>query len=353
MAQQIRVFVSHHHSPEEDAFTARLVVDLEAAGADVWVDDQRITSNDFIKKINEGLAGRQWLVLVMTPDALSSEWVEAEVNAALHQVRGGRMLGVIPIVARVCDEGGIPPLWATLHRYDATRAYEPARDSLLRALGLTSALRYPLPDVPARLASLGFRGVNINGTPAIVPPLITIPAGYFLMGSNRARDKEAQDNEMPQHRVEVGTFQISKYPVTVAEFAVAMRTGAVHELPAEGGVTWQMQLQRPDHPVVCVSWHDAMAYIMWLREATAQMNWRLPSEAEWEKAARWDAERKVSRLYPWGDTFDKERCNTNDSGIGTTTPIGSYPASDTRRSGASAYGVEEMVGNVWEITRFC
>jgi TIR domain len=89
MPEQVRVFVSHHHSPEEDAFTAHLVAYLEAAGADVWVDDARITADDFIKKINEGLTGRQWLVLVMRPNALRSQWVQAEVNAALLQVRQG------------------------------------------------------------------------------------------------------------------------------------------------------------------------------------------------------------------------------------------------------------------------
>jgi hypothetical protein len=67
MSEPMRVFVSHHHSPGEDGLTARLVAHLEATGADVWVDDACITSDDFIKKINERLTGRQWLVLVMTP----------------------------------------------------------------------------------------------------------------------------------------------------------------------------------------------------------------------------------------------------------------------------------------------
>ncbi len=114
MAEKIGVFVRHHHSQEEDAFTARLVADLEAAGADVWVDTKGISSGSFVQNISEGLAGRKWLVLVMTPAALTSEWVQDEVNAALHQVRGKRMLGVIPFVMTVCDEGLIPPLWAHL-----------------------------------------------------------------------------------------------------------------------------------------------------------------------------------------------------------------------------------------------
>jgi formylglycine-generating enzyme required for sulfatase activity len=207
------------------------------------------------------------------------------------------------------------------------------------------------PDVPVSLASLGFRGVNVNGTPAIVPPMITIPAGPFLMGSDRAKDSQAQHRETPQHPVEVGAFQIAKYTVTVAEYAFAVRAGKVPEPKGQyNQLTWAQQQQHPDHPIVNVCWQDVMAYIAWLAGITGQHGWRLPSEAEWEKAARWDARRGVSRSYPWGGGFDKARCNTSESGIKTTCPVGSYPASDTRRSGASPYGAEEMAGNVWEWT---
>src|SRR5262249_33321460 len=123
MTDPVRVFVSHHHSPDEDRFTAQLVRDLTAAGAGVWVDDQGITSDDFVQKISEGLAGQQWLVLVMTPAALRSPPVRREVNAALHLLSSGRLRGVIPLVAQHCDEAAIPPLWATLQHYDATHDY--------------------------------------------------------------------------------------------------------------------------------------------------------------------------------------------------------------------------------------
>jgi hypothetical protein len=136
MADKIGVFVSHHHSQEEDVSTARLVADLEAAGADVWVDYQGVESGSFVQKINEGLSGRQWLVLVMTNAALGSRWVQDEVNAALHQVNLGRMRGVIPFVISRCDEARIPPLWAQLHRYDATKDYRGALIGLALALGL-------------------------------------------------------------------------------------------------------------------------------------------------------------------------------------------------------------------------
>lgn len=340
MSGQVRVFVSHHHSSAEDVFTARLVSDLEAAGADVWVDTGQIESGNFMRTINEGLSGRQWMVLVMTPESLQSRWVQEEVYAALHQVHGDRMLGVIPVVAKACDESNIPAMWATLHRYDATLAYEPARDGLLRALGLPLS-RYPLPDVPVRLASLGFRGVNTKGMPAILPPLIPIPAGPFLMGSDKSRDNDARRAEFPQHSANVARFRISKYPVTVAEYAFAVRAGAVL-LPAH----WAAQQHCPDHPVVSVSWNDAMKYLTWVIKATGQRGWRLPTEAEREKAARGTD----GRIYPWGDSFDSDRCNSCQSGINTTTSVGSYPASDAQRSGASPYGVEDMAGNVSEWT---
>ena len=209
---------------------------------------------------------------------------------------------------------------------------------------------YPLPEISARLANLGYRGVNRAGTPAILAPLVSVAAGPFLMGSDKKRDKEAYDDETPQHRVELAAYQIGTYPVTVAEYALAVGAGAVREPPTSGGVTWQAQLQHADHPVVCVSWQDTQKYLTWLRAATGQPDWRLPSEAQWEKAARWDAARGVSRIYPWGDSFDTKRCNTRESRIMTTTPVGSYPASDAQRSGASPCGAEEMAGNVWEWT---
>lgn len=151
MAKQesVRVFVSHHHSREEDRFTARLVADLAAAGADVWVDDDNVIANDFVQKISEGLDGRQWLVLVMTPQSVASRWVQKEVNTALNEHTAGRMLGVIPIIMTTTRDEEIPMLWRPLHRYDATQSYESARDKLLRALGLmASGASTPQSDLP-------------------------------------------------------------------------------------------------------------------------------------------------------------------------------------------------------------
>jgi toxoflavin biosynthesis protein ToxD len=201
-----------------------------------------------------------------------------------------------------------------------------------------------------RLTKLGFRSVNVKGTLAIIPPLVSVAPGPFLMGSDSYRDSQAFGDEKPQRPVDVAHFLIAKYTVTVAEYALAVRARAVRQPPTSGAVTWQTQLQRLDHPVVCVSWQDTQVYVAWLRTATGESGWRLPTEAEWEKAARWDAQAGVSRVYPWGDTFDKNRCATAESGIGHIMPIGSHPANDPRRSGASPRGAEDMAGNVWEWT---
>ena len=141
-----------------------------------------------------------------------------------------------------------------------------------------------------------------------------------------------QGNEA--HLVEVAAFSIARYPVTRANYQAFIAAG--HRPPSHWpeGLYFELLNQ---HPVVNISWHDALAYCHWLSENTAQC-YRLPTEAEWEKAARGAS----ARTYPWGDEFDKTRCNTWEAGIGRTTPVDAYP------TGASPYGVMDMVGNVWE-----
>jgi formylglycine-generating enzyme required for sulfatase activity len=172
--------------------------------------------------------------------------------------------------------------------------------------------------------------------------MIRIPAGEFLMGSDPVRDGDALDREQPQHRPYLPEYHIGKAPVTNEQYlAFVQATDREHpshweeEGPPEG---------KEDHPVVYVTWDDAMAYCQWLTEETGRL-YTLPSEAEWEKAASWDAASGRKRIYPWGDEWDETRCNTEESGIGDTTPVGVYP------QGASPYGLVDMAGNVFEWTR--
>jgi formylglycine-generating enzyme required for sulfatase activity len=169
------------------------------------------------------------------------------------------------------------------------------------------------------------------GDPRDLDEMVRVPAGPFCMGSNKDVD------EKPEHKVYLEAFRIAKYPVTNGQYAQFVQAMA-HRPPAH----WQGKTpprERFNHPVVRVSWHDAMAYCNWLSEKLGRRV-RLPSEAEWEKAARGtDGHR-----YPWGDRPDPNLANYNDTDIGTTSAVGCFPG------GASPYGCEDITGNMWEWT---
>ena len=186
-----------------------------------------------------------------------------------------------------------------------------------------------------------------------IPKMVEIPAGPFLMGTSDeqvifllSREEWAHEwyehdlflVEQPQFELNLPRFAIGLYPVTNLEYYIfVFKTG--YKLPK----TWSgfhYPEDQADHPVAGITKLDALAYIEWLNQQT-NMNFRLPTEAEWEKAARGTDD----RIYPWGNEFDPWRCNTQESGKGGTTPVGSYSP-----SGDSPYGVADMVGNVWEWT---
>jgi formylglycine-generating enzyme required for sulfatase activity len=241
------------------------------------------------------------------------------------------------LAPNVIDGGSmfLPIQQYNLCHYDTVSALAAARNWLLRAR--------PTDLFPPRFAQLGYEECVLHGVEVILPPTCDVPAGEFLMGSDPARDPEAQEDERPQHWVTLPAYAIARYPVTVAEYACFVRVGHAEPRSQYDRLTWRRQLRRPDHPVVNVTWHDAVAYTAWLANLTGQP-WRLPSEAEWEKAARWDTATHTARIYPWGDIFDKRRANTSESRKKMTTPMGSYP------SGASPCGAQDTAGNVWEWT---
>ena len=155
------------------------------------------------------------------------------------------------------------------------------------------------------------------------------------MGSDRKHDSNARGDELPQHSVDLPGYWIGRYPVTVAQFSAFVEAGGHHPHDSDS-------LTGPeDHPVVYVTWHEALAYCRWLREMLG-LPVTLPSEAEWEKAARG----VDGRIYPWGyDQPDEDRCNFARN-VGARTAVGSYSP-----QGDSPYGCTDMAGNVWEWTR--
>jgi formylglycine-generating enzyme required for sulfatase activity len=170
--------------------------------------------------------------------------------------------------------------------------------------------------------------------------MVHVPAGEFIMGNDTGNP-----DERPQRRVYLDAFDMDKYEVTNAQYRRFIQaTGReapqtwpgryVQFTDSKISLDWQAGTYpagQATYPVVMVNWADADAYCAWVGK-------RLPTEAEWEKAARGTD----GRIYPWGNTWDAGKANTRETGIGHPQPVGSYPA------GASPYGALDMVGNVWE-----
>jgi formylglycine-generating enzyme required for sulfatase activity len=348
---QPKIFVSHSH--QDTTYCREFVAALrQAMGSNeaVWYDEHNLGWGKLRREIEQELAQRQHFIAILSPAAVSSDWVNDEIDAAIELRRRGSMQTLQFVIALPCE---MPLLLSNYKRVVAPdgQSYS-AREAAVRALaviqpsfsavGTTSpASPQPEPQVPVippdrfpqRLADLGFTAYFDHGVEYILPPLCTVPAGPFLMGSDPNWDKGAYRDEQPQHLVILPAYEIACFPVTVAEYACFVRAGYAEYQ------NWHSQLSRLDHPVVNVTWYDAVAYAIWLSGRTTEV-WRLPTEAQWEKAARG----ADGRIFPWGGIFDKARCNTKESGIGATTPVGNYP------SGASLYGAQDMAGNVWEWT---
>ncbi len=183
------------------------------------------------------------------------------------------------------------------------------------------------------------------------PQTVAVPAGGFLMGTSDEeitwmvehtdwakmwRDSGRFADEQPQRNVLLSQYEIGRYPVTNLEYQ-AFIEATHHAAPQH----WNGDVapdELSDHPVICVSYADAAAYCAWLSERSGKP-YRLPTEAEWEKAARGTD----GRIYPWGNAFDEALCNTAEGGPGRTTPVDQYSP-----GGDSPCHCADMAGNVWE-----
>ena len=196
---------------------------------------------------------------------------------------------------------------------------------------------------------------NVGSTQRVQPPentpqsMVFIPGGEFLMGTDT--ENSGSDEDL-LHAVHVDSFFMDRYPVTNAQFKMFVDSNPQWRRPTEiylWNIKWNKTKKKPEHdgdylkhwlennysddkgnhPVTWVSWYAAMAYAEWLGK-------RLPTEAEWEKAARGGVS---GQKYPWGNTIDPIMANYMNT-IGDTTEVGQYPA--------NGYGLYDMAGNVWE-----
>ena len=183
---------------------------------------------------------------------------------------------------------------------------------------------------------------------------VRIDAGTFQMGANEGPDPIAARDEAPEHPVTLAAFDIGRYEVTVQQFAKFVAAGGygnegLWDRTAQSEANrfgvwsephdWQAQLSHPNRPVTGVSWYEAMAYCKW-RSARQGRAIRLPTEAQWERAARGLA----GRRFAWGNQIPDGSLNLNyNKNIGHTTDVGTHPDGNTPGT-----NISDLAGNAWE-----
>ncbi len=214
-----------------------------------------------------------------------------------------------------------------------------ARDKMFRLIESDAKLDHRF-QAGVLLGSLGDTRISPDN-------MVLVPAGEFIRGSNKT-----SKIEKPERRIYLDGYMIGIYPITNNEFKSFIHDDGYHkkEFWTPEGLQWRdkeeiyepsfwndRQWNGPNFPVVGISWYEAAAYANWLSKKTGML-YRLPTEAQWEKAARGTD----GREYPWGNKFDKNLCNSYECGLHRTSPVGIFP------EGKSSYDCFDMAGNVWE-----
>src|SRR6266498_4619522 len=374
------VFISYRRV---DVYAALAVYqDLSSKGYDVFFDYTSIPSGDFEQIIVSNIKARAHFVLILTPTTLDrcdepGDWLRREIETAIDAQRNivplffkGFKFGAPSVSAKLTGK------LSDLNRYNGLNVHEDYFHAAMDRLSgqfLSMPLDAVLHPISAEarkvvkeeqlaankafLQSLQEKSaVEKKGfietpkpRPVATPPnkitlsngmeLMHVPAGKFLMGSTK-ENKLARDDEKPQHNVDIPyDYFMARFPVTNELYNTYVKSNGIKH-PVNG---WG---KKKDHPVAYVKWRDAMEYCQRLNnllknELPSGLVLRPPTEAEWEKAARGTH----GREYPWGNEFDKNKCNTSEGGKGGTTPIGFYSP-----RGDSPYGCADMVGNAWEWT---
>ncbi len=312
-----RIFLCH--ASDDKARVKKLYHQLKDAGYHPWLDkEDLLPGQSWWAEIKRIISDPYNLVVIcLSCNSVTKRGtVQREIKRALDVLEEMPEDTIYLIPARL-ERCEVPERLAKLHWVDL---FEPDGFEKLR-----QAIDFEL-------------GRRERPSQPFEPEMILIPAGEFLMGSDPKKDKYAFDNEQPQHPLYLPDYCIAKTLVTNAQYlAFVQATG--YEKPRHWN-RGKLPHRREDHPVVWVTWHNAVAYCNWLAETTGK-RYRLPSEAEWEKGARGTD----GRIYSWGPGWDAKRCNTRESSIGETTPVG------THSDGTSPYDLLDMAGNVWEWTR--
>jgi formylglycine-generating enzyme required for sulfatase activity len=341
----MRLFICH--SSDDKAAVRDLCERLKQSGFEPWLDERALMpGDDWDAKIRDSLRASNAVLVCLSRSAVSKAgYLQKEIRHALD-IADEQPFGVefiFPVKLEPCDmprrlskwqaanlyeEGGYDRLVAGLHDRESMPAAAPSlvhRRSRQRWI-------VPLAACAAVIGLLAFLELRTQPaaveTPAsppaapVQPPsdMVEIPGGTFLMGRDTGGDPE----EAPAHERKVAAFWMDKLPVTNRRFAEFVKVTGRPPAPRNSD----------ELPATNVTWTDAQAFCEWTGR-------RLPTEAEWEFAARG----RDGRSYPWGDRFDAARTNSAESGRKALVPVGSLAGN------ASPFGVVDMSGNVWQWVR--
>ena len=203
----------------------------------------------------------------------------------------------------------------------------------------------PLASSPPAMPPAATTQPTVTHRQTLLPEMVNLPAGSFRMGSS-ANEPERKSDEGPQHQVKVAAFELGKSEVTFDEWDACVAAGYCQHKPDDAG--WG----RGQRPVINVSWNDAQTYVAWLKRETGE-RWRLPTEAEWEYAARAGTTTPFSTgncistsQANYDGNYDYNKCGAKTGQyLSKTQPVGSYPA--------NPWGLHDMHGNVWEWVEDC
>ena len=352
--------------PEEHPTIATLTVTSTPSGADIYIDDVRVGTTPLQGyQIDTGVRRVKAVKLGLSLSGYQNHVVDLTLNGGQRaRPLDVRLEKVVSQIATLKVTS--TPRGATVYVEGAQIGKTPLTDYKVdTGVGREKQIEVglELSGYKSRVAKLTLKGdqqtpweVRLEKIPqmqkATLPSdtalegMVLIPAGPFRMGSN---DSDADDDEKPVHTVKVDAFYMDTYEVTVGQYKRFVReTG--HIAPDWNRVAEYSPTDQ--HPMICVNWYDAMAYAKWAgKRLPTEAEWekaaqgdlyakwagkRLPTEAEWEKAAQGGL---VGRKYPWGNSIDSSKANYNRN-VGNTTPVGSYAP--------NGYGLYDMVGNVWE-----
>lgn len=375
------LFISYSRTNE--AYAHGLGDYLATNGFDIWIDDRIEYGDEWIFVLEQAVADCAAIIVIMTPESRTSRWVRLEIQWAINNDKpifplllAGEVWGVLnPFYAIQVLDGALPndQFLTRLGRHVSPRQDKqgvnvapPLDSSNSSVRGLDEVLF----SAPPGIDPISLYHTNWFKTETLDPPMIEVEAGPFQMGTQEHQWDDITNFNMlrwtkrTEHirEITLPRYAISKHPITQQQYRRFVEDGGYHiqrywtreGWDHRGRGTWESPLgwqatadeNMEQHPVVGVSWYEAYAYCRWL-STQSEKTYTLPTEAEWEKAARGPE----GRIYPWGNHWESARCNTIDShaAAGESTDhnhqieqVGSYPHGD------SVYGVSDMSGNVLE-----